>query len=48
MQIAKNFPGKQANRFIEWFINSDHTIDGKSKSRAYSLFESSLLNTIEE
>jgi len=47
IQIAKNFPGKQANRFIEWFINSDDTIDGKSKSKAYSLFESSLLNTIE-
>ena len=47
IQIAKNFPGKQANRFIECFINSDDTIDGKSKSKAYSLFESSLLNTIE-
>lgn len=47
IELAKNFPGKQANRFIEWFIRSDETIDGKSKSKAYALFDSSLLDTIE-
>jgi cell filamentation protein len=46
-ELAKNFPSKQANRFIEWFTYSDETIDGKSKSKAYALFDSSLLNTIE-
>jgi cell filamentation protein len=45
--LAKNFPSKQANRFIEWFTYSDETIDGKSKTKAYALFESSLLDTIE-
>jgi cell filamentation protein len=45
--LAKNFPSKQANRFIEWFTYSDETIDGKSKSKAYALFDSSLLDTIE-
>jgi cell filamentation protein len=45
--LAKEFPGKKANRFIEWFTYSDDTIDGKSKSKAYALFESSLLDTIE-
>ena len=45
--LAKEFPGKKANRFIEWFTYSDDTIDGKSKSKAYALFDSSLLNTIE-
>ena len=45
--LAKNFPAKQANRFIEWFTYSDETIDGKSKSKAYVLFDSSLLDTIE-
>jgi len=46
-ELAKNFPGKKANRFIEWFTYSDDTIDGKSKSKAYALFDSSLLNTLE-
>jgi cell filamentation protein len=47
IELAKNFPSKQANRFIEWFTNSDETIDGKSKSKAYALFDSSLFDTIE-
>lgn len=47
IELAKNFPSKQANRFIEWFTSSDETIDGKSKSKAYDLFDSSLLDTIE-
>jgi cell filamentation protein len=45
--LAKEFPGKKANHFIEWFTYSDDTIDGKSKSKAYALFDSSLLDTIE-
>lgn len=40
IELAKNFPSKQANRFIEWFTSSDETIDGKSKSKAYALFYS--------
>lgn len=47
IELAKNFPSKQANRFIEWFTYNDETIDGKSKSKAYALFDSSLLDTIE-
>ena len=34
-------------RFVEWFTNSDETINGKSKSKAYALFESSLIDNIE-
>ena len=45
--LAKEFPGKKANRFIEWFTYSDETIDGKSRTKAYALFDSSLLDTIE-
>jgi cell filamentation protein len=47
IELAKNFPSKQVNRFIEWFTYSDETIDGKSKSKAYALFDSTLLDTIE-
>ena len=46
-ELAKNFPSKKANRFIEWFTFSDDTIDGKSKNKAYALFDSSLLDTLE-
>ncbi|MDR1022261.1 MAG: Fic family protein [Prevotellaceae bacterium] len=45
--LGKQFPGKRANRFIEWFTYSDETIDGKSKHKAYALFESSFIDSIE-
>lgn len=45
--LAKSFPNNKASRFIEWFTNSDESIDGKSRSKAYALFESSLTDSIE-
>ena len=45
--LEKSFPNARAMRFVEWFTNSDETIDGKSKSKAYALFESSLIDNIE-
>ena len=45
--LGKEFPGKKANRFIEWFTYSDESIDGKSKTKAYAMFESSFINSIE-
>ena len=45
--LGKTFPSTKANRFIEWFTYSDETIDGKSKTKAYALFESSFLESIE-
>ncbi len=45
--LGKTFPGIKANRFIEWFTYSDESIDGKSKTKAYALFESSLIDNIE-
>ena len=45
--MAKVFPSKKAKRFIECFIYSDETIDGKSKQKAYALFESSFIDNIE-
>ena len=47
IKLGKHFPSIKANRFIEWFTNSDETIDGRSKSKAYALFESSLIDSIE-
>ena len=45
--LGKTFPGIKANRFIDWFTYSDESIDGKSKTKAYALFESSFINSIE-
>jgi cell filamentation protein len=45
--LGKEFPSKKANRFIEWFTYSDESINGKSKSKAYALFESSFIKSIE-
>jgi cell filamentation protein len=47
LELARNFPAKHATPFIEWFTYSDEDIDGKSKSKAYALFETNLLDTIE-
>ena len=45
--LGKIFPGTKANRFIEWFTYSDESIAGKSKTKAYALFESSFIYNIE-
>ena len=45
--LAKHYPANRANAFLDWFTYSDNTIDGQSKKKAYDLFESGLLNTLE-
>lgn len=45
--LGKTFPGIKANRFIDWFTYSSESIDNKSKTKTYALFESSLINNIE-
>ena len=47
IKLSKEFPGKKANKFIEWFTYSSETIDGKSKTKAYALFESGMLKSLE-
>lgn len=45
--LGKQFPSKNANRFIEWFTYSPESIDGKSKTKAYALFETAFVDSIE-
>ena len=45
--LAQNFPNDRAMRFVEWFVGGEETIDGRSRSKAYALFESNLLESIE-
>jgi len=45
--LAQSFPNDRAMRFVEWFVGGGETIDGRSRSKAYALFESNLLDSIE-
>ena len=47
VELAKNFPNNKASKFLDWFLYSENTIDGQSKKKAYALFESGLLSTLE-
>ena len=40
-------PSRYAVQFIKWFTYSDDTIDGKSRTKAYALFEIGLLASLE-
>ena len=47
ISLARQFPNNRAMPFVDWFLYSDNTIDGQSKKKAYSLFESNLIDTIQ-
>ena len=47
IEVVKNIPSKKSMKFLDWFTYSDNTIDGKSKKKAYTLFESNLIDDIE-
>ena len=47
IELAKNFPGNKATKFLDWFLYSENTIDGQSKKKAYGLFESGILASME-
>ena len=47
MELAKNFPNRNAAKFLDWFLYSENTIDGQSRKKAYALFESGLLASLE-
>ena len=38
--LAKHFPNNKSMKFLDWFLYSDTSIDGQSKKKAYTLFES--------
>ena len=41
--LAANFPNNKATAFLDWFTYSDNTIDGQSRKKAYSFWESNLI-----
>lgn len=46
LALLETIPGKNAVPFIKWFTYSEDTIDAKSRSKAYALFESGLLTSM--
>jgi cell filamentation protein len=47
IELAKHFPNNRAMKFLDWFLYSDTSIDGQSKKKAYTLFESNLISEFE-
>ena len=47
ISLAKSFPNNRAIEFLDWFTFSDNSIDWQSKKKAYTLFESNLIDDIE-
>lgn len=47
IELAKHFPNTKATKFLDWFLYSDNSLDGQSKKKAYTLFESNLINDFE-
>lgn len=45
--LIAEFPGKVGADFLKWLNYSEESIAGKSKQKAYDLFESNLLDSIE-
>ena len=47
IKVVKIIPSKKSIEFLDWFTYSETTIDGQSKKKAYTLFESNLINEFE-
>lgn len=47
IELAKHFPSNKATRFLDWFLYSENSLDGQSRKKAYTLFESGLIESIE-
>lgn len=47
LALVEFIPGKNVVSFIKWLTYSEDTIDSKSRNKAYALFESGLLATLE-
>ena len=45
-QLARSINNARAIQFLDWLTYSDNTIDGQSRKKAYTLFESNMLDSI--
>ena len=42
--LAKHYPNNRANAFLNWFTFSDNSIDGQSRKKAYTFWESNIID----
>jgi len=47
MLLAQNIPNTNATRFVHWLASDSESIDGKSRDKAYTLWKSGLLDSVE-
>ena len=43
-EVVKSLPAKNTVDFLDWFTYSDNTIDGRSRKKAYTLWESNIVS----
>ena len=41
--LAKHYPNNRATAFLDWFTYSDNSIDGQSRKKAYTFWESDII-----
>ena len=47
LQLMEAMPSRHAMTFAKWLITGENQLDSKSRDKAYQLWDSSLLQTIE-
>ena len=46
-KLAKHYPNTRAVSFLDWVTFSDNSIDGQSRKKAYTLFESGIMEDMQ-
>lgn len=44
IEVVKTLPAKNTTAFLDWFTYSDNSIDGQSRKKAYTFWESNIIN----
>ncbi len=47
IEVVKTLPARNTAAFLDWFTYSDNTIDGQSRKKAYTLWESNIISDAE-
>ncbi len=47
IEVVKTLPAKNTTAFLDWFTYSDNTIDGQSRKKAYTFWESNMISDAE-
>ena len=47
IEVVKTLPAKNTAAFLDWFTYSDNTIDGQSRKKAYTFWESNMISDAE-